>query len=360
MSYIASITTALPAYCHKQTNTALFYTNTTNDATIKRKINVVAQKSGIEQRYSVLPDFSCATPNEFTFFAKNTNLAPMPTITQRMAVYKTKALQLGIEAVLKIENFEAIKNTITHVITVTCTGLFAPGLDIELIQHLHLAPTTQRSSVNFMGCNAAILALKQADAICNSTPNSKVLVVCVELCTLHFQTNYSDDYIVSNMLFADGAAATLITSNAPQAPYYKGVSITNFNSLLVHKGSGDMAWQLSETGFIMNLSTYVSSLINGEMQQLLASLNIDVASVDNWAIHPGGKKILDEFCTTLQLQPQQLQASYDVLRNYGNMSSVTILFVLLQIIQNKTGSNIFAAGFGPGLSIETMRINYEV
>lgn len=358
MSYIAAITTAVPAYCHKQKDTALFYANTTNDPNTQRKINVVAQKSGIEQRYSILKDFSTTVVNDLSFFAQNSSLQPMPTITQRMAVYKQEALQLALAVVLKIKNFKQIKNTITHVISVTCTGLFAPGLDIELIQHLKLSPTTQRSSVNFMGCNAAILALKQADAICNSTPNATVLVVCVELCTLHFQTDYSDDYIVSNMLFADGAAATLITTNAPQAPYYKGVKITNFNSLLVHKGSSDMAWQLSETGFVMNLSSYVSSLINGEMQQLLAALNIDVTSVDNWAIHPGGKKILDEFCTTLQLHPQQLQASYEILRNYGNMSSVTILFVLQQIIQNKTGSNIFVAGFGPGLSIETMRINY--
>src|SRR6185437_7951648 len=118
----------------------------------------------------------------------------------------------SIKAVEKIQNFHSIKKTITHIITVTCTGLFAPGLDIELIRYLGLNTNIERSSINFMGCNAAILALKNADYICKSNPNATVLIVCTELCTLHFQKKYNDDYLLSNMLFGDGCAAVLVTA----------------------------------------------------------------------------------------------------------------------------------------------------
>jgi alpha-pyrone synthase len=361
VSYIASISTAVPEHCHRQTNNALFYQNTTTNATIKRMIGVVAAKSGIDTRYSVLKDYSCTNANDFTFFPNNAQLEPAPTISQRMQLYRQHALQLATNAVCELTNFDTIKHAITHVITVSCTGMYAPGLDIELIQTLQLKPTTQRSSINFMGCNAAILALNSGNALCNSIANATVLIVCVELCTLHFQRNYSDDYLVSNTLFADGAAAVLLTSNAPTIPYIQGLQLKSFNSLLLHKGNKDMAWELSETGFIMNLSSYVSGLINGEMQTLLSNLNISTASIDNWAIHPGGKRIIDDFARTLHLTTEQIQASYDVLRKYGNMSSATILFVLQQVIATGAkhrGATIFTAAFGPGLSIETLQLQY--
>lgn len=361
MSYIAAITTAVPKYKHAQADNALFYSNTTTDENTKRKIKIVSNKSGIDTRYSVLPDYSKTNVEEFLFYPKNVTLTPVPTITQRMEVYKKEALQLALFAIHKIENFNEYKHNITHIITVTCTGLFAPGLDIELIQALNLKPTTQRSSINFMGCNAAILALNSANAICNSLPNANVLVVCVELCTLHFQTEYTDDYIVSNTLFGDGCAATLVCSQPPALPYIQGLQMQAFNSLIISAGKNDMAWQLSERGFIMNLTSYVSQLINGEIQALMNSLNINPASIAHWAIHPGGKKILDDFVTVLGLTPQHLQASYDVLREYGNMSSPTVLFVLKHIIENNTlakNETIFMAAFGPGLSIETIQLRY--
>ncbi|MBC7412053.1 MAG: type III polyketide synthase [Bacteroidia bacterium] len=361
MSYIAAITIAVPKYKHAQADNALFYSNTTTDENIKRKIKIVSNKSGIDTRYSVLPDYSKTNVNDFLFYPKNTALTPAPTLTQRMAVYKTEALQLALTAVHKIENFNNYKHNITHIITVTCTGLFAPGLDIELIQALNLKPTTQRSSINFMGCNAAILALNNANSICNSTPNANVLVVCVELCTLHFQTEYTDDYIVSNTLFSDGCAATLVCTQPPALPYIQGLQLEEFNSLIISAGKNEMAWQLSERGFIMNLTSYVSALINGEMQTLMNTLNINPTSIAYWAIHPGGKKIIDDFVTVLGLTPTHLQASYNVLREYGNMSSPTVLFVLKHIIENNTIAKneiIFTAAFGPGLSIETLQLRY--
>lgn len=361
MSYISVIETAVPEYCHTQDAMTSFYANSTNDLSLRRKIRSIANKAEIDTRYSVLSDFS-STPDDYTFFSKNQSLEPEPTLTQRMACFKTEALQLSLKAIRKIKNLETIKNSITHIITVTCTGLFTPGLEIEIIKELDLKPSTQRSSVNFMGCNAAILALNSANSICNSIPNSKVLIVCVELCTIHFQKNYSDDYILSTALFGDGCAVVMVESNASDLLYYRGLQIKSFNSLLIHKGSQEMAWQITEKGFIMNLTSYVSEMINGSMKEFLNGISLDNNSINYWAIHPGGKRILDDFSETLNLDKTLLHQSYDVLKKYGNMSSATVLFVLKQVIESnediKKGETIFSAAFGPGLSIETMQLQY--
>lgn len=355
MSYIISIETATPDFCHEQKNIANFFCKYEEDANNIRKINYVSSKSGISNRYSVLNDFSVNQKKPVLF----SNINESVSLTSRMTIYKNNATNLALKAVLKINKFEELKDSITHIITVTCTGLFAPGLDVELISKLNLNPKTQRSSINFMGCNAAILALNSANNICNSIPNSNVLIVCVELCTLHFQNNSSDDFILANTLFSDGAAATIVSSNPSVDNCLK---IESFNSLIVNKGQGDMTWQLSETGFIMNLTSYVSDLINGSMSEFLTGIDIIKDNIDFWAIHPGGKKIIDDFAKTLALNASHLQSSYAILRKYGNMSSPTILFVIKDVLnQNiniKIDNTIFCAAFGPGLSIETMQLKY--
>jgi len=360
VSYIVAIETAVPKHCHTKESFANFFSNATEDASIKRKIKIVSDKAMIETRYSVLKDYSL-TSDKFEFYEKNKNLLPEPTLTKRMAVYQKEAILLSIDAVKNIKGIEKIKNSITHLITVTCTGMFAPGLDIELIRNLNLNANIDRSSINFMGCNAAILALKQADTICKSNPNAKVLIVCTELCTLHFQKQYSDDYLLSNMLFGDGCAAVLVSSTPNEIANTKAIKIDSFNSLILHNGYNDMAWQLSETGFIMNLTSYVSTLIKENIKTMLDSLTINPNTIDYWAIHPGGKKIVDDFFETLHLDKSKAAESYDVLKNYGNMSSPTVLFVLKQVIEkanSKKGETIFSAAFGPGLSIETMQLSY--
>lgn len=355
MSYLIAIGTALPDYCHKQQDICSFFEKATTDENTRRKLRFISEKSGISERYSVLNDFSLAEKNPTLFKNKLT----VPSLSDRMAVYKEQALNLALKAILNITQFNDIKNSISHIITVTCTGLFAPGLDIDLVRELHLSPTVQRSSINFMGCNAAILALNAANNICNTHPNSKVLVVCVELCTIHFQNNDTDDFILANTLFADGAAAVLIGSQPLEE---KKVKIHSFNSLIIDKGKNDMAWNISETGFIMNLTSYVSALISGNMHAFLKGIDLEKESIDYWAIHPGGKKIIDDFASALNLKNNELQTSYDVLNSYGNMSSPTVLFVLKQVLQvcgnAPIGSKLFSVAFGPGLSIETIQLQY--
>ncbi len=361
MSYIAAIETSVPTYCHTSEDFANFFSNATEDVSIKRKIMIISKKTTIRKRYSVLKDYSLPA-NEFEFFEKDKSLLPEPSLTKRMAVYRKEALKLSLEAINKIKDIEEIKSSITHIITVTCTGMFAPGLDIELMQHLNLNAHTERNSINFMGCNAAILGLKSADTICKSNPDAKVLLVCVELCTLHFQKRFYEDYILSNLLFADGCAVVLITAKPINKEENKLIKINSFNSLILHKGYNDMAWQLSETGFLMNLTSYVSTLIKDNIKLMIGSMKVDTNTIDHWAIHPGGKKIIDDFFDTLQVDRVKAAESYDVLNNYGNMSSPTVLFVLKQVIEKtihpKKGEKIFSAAFGPGLSIETMQLSY--
>jgi predicted naringenin-chalcone synthase len=360
LSYITAIETAVPDHCFSQEKLASFYINSTNDTVNKRKIKIVAGKTGIEKRYSVIDDFD-KEKEDYTFFAKNSELLPEPDLSQRMELYRKYATSLSVKAIEKIEGFESLKSDITHLITVTCTGLFAPGLDIELMRELGLKNTVQRSSVNFMGCNAAIIALKNADAICRSEPDAKVLIICTELCTIHFQKRYNDDYLLSNLLFGDGAAAVIVSSQ-PTGGYVHDVKINGFNSMILHNGYNDMAWQLSETGFIMNLSSYVPHLISGNIEPMLTSIGVKPEDVDHWAVHPGGKRILDDFCAALELDHCKLKESYEVLRSYGNMSSPTVLFVLKDMLDNSKpshkGNRVFAAAFGPGLSIETMQMSY--
>jgi predicted naringenin-chalcone synthase len=361
VSYILAIETAVPEFKHFQKDVISFYQNATNNDANKRKIKIVGEKAAIDTRYSVISDFSEPIEN-FKFFPKHSSLLPEPSINQRMDLFKKHALNLSLEAIKKIKNFESIKSTITNIITVTCTGLYAPGLDIEIINALNLSSSTERCGINFMGCNAAILALKYAHSICKTNTDANVLIVCTELSTIHFQTNFTDDYLVSTALFGDGCAVALVSSNHNDNFDLPKTRIQSFNSKILSQGNNDMAWNISEKGFILNLSSYVSQLINSNIKTMLDSISIKSDEIDYWAIHPGGKKILDDFKEVINLPSEALKHSYDVLRNYGNMSSPTVLFVLKQMLESnkkyKVGEKIFTAAFGPGLSIETMQLEY--
>ena len=232
----------------------------------------------------------------------------------------------------------------------------APGLDLELLELLQLPANTFRTSVNFMGCYAAIHALKMADAFCKADKNASILIVCTEFCTLHFQKEFSIENITSSMLFGDGAAALLVTG----ADEDEGLSIDHFYSVVSSSGKQDMAWELSSKGFLMTLSSYVPDLIEENFDKLtneaLLAAGLEKDAITDWCIHPGGKKILEAVHNSLGFSNGQLQHSYDVLKDFGNMSSPTVLFVLQRImnrIVKKEPAKIFGAAFGPGLTMET-------
>jgi alpha-pyrone synthase len=347
-SYINSIGIANPSYQHQQKDILSFMMNDGAAMEQQKKLRAAFRASGVETRYSILPDFG-TTINGVSF------LQDSPLVEKRMTLYKKEALSLALQAIencLKQSN-DSTKQTITHLITVSCTGMYAPGLDIDIITHLGLPTTVARACLNFMGCNAAINALRMADAIANAQPLAKVLVVCVELCTLHYQPSTSDDSVLSNTLFSDGAAAVLIHSQ----PNNNLFEIKQFHSALFKEGHTDMCWNITAKGFEMMLSSYVPALLNNGMQQLLKESSFDIAASDHLAIHPGGRKILDTLLTTLNKNAADLRDSYAVLKNYGNMSSPTILFVLYTMWQNatvKVKEKVSVLSFGPGLTIEAM------
>lgn len=350
MPKIIAIGTANPAHCHQQNDIMQFMLDANNPDEKNRKLlPILYHRSGIDTRYSVFPDFSQAR-GQWAFFGDN---CTMPSLEKRMAFYNQEAVKLSASAIEDCLNGTNIQE-ITHLITVTCTGLSAPGLDIQLVQALNLSPTIVRTSVNFMGCYAALHALKIADAFCRADASAKVLVVCTELCTLHFQKSNDVDAVLSSTLFADGSAACLISGDDSS----KGLSIKQFYSQIALSGQADMAWQLSSTGFLMTLSSHVPKLIKQEIKNLLENslqkLGLTTENITDWAIHPGGKNILEAVETSLELSSDALAESYDVLRNYGNMSSPTILFVLKKMMDSTKTGNIFAVAFGPGITMESV------
>lgn len=363
MSKIISIATSVPEHKHTQKELFAFADKVyCKDETDSRKLRFLYNHSGIENRYSVIPDFNLEH-KEKVFFSANENLQPVPNIEKRMEVYNQFAANISVSTIEKCIKDKIQPNQITHLITVSCTGMSAPGLDLQIMEQMHLPKNIIRTSVNFMGCYAAIHAIKIADAFCNNDKNANVIIVCTEFCTLHFQTEATTDNLTSSLLFADGCAAILMQHNAAG----KGLLLENFYSDVNFNGKKDMSWGLSSNGFLMTLSGYVPELIKADFENLvnaaLQQTNRKKEQITKWAIHPGGKKILDTIQQQLKLSENALQNSYDVLKDYGNMSSPTILFVLQKIldeiqINNENSAVVFGAAFGPGLTMETFTATY--
>lgn len=363
MSKIVSIATEVPPYRHEQHAICNFAdTIYSTDETESRKLKFMYHHSGINSRYSVLPDYSSA-PEARQFYSTAPDLEPFPGLEKRMQWYNDHAADLSIKAIEKCISGKIERPDVTHLITVSCTGMSAPGLDIEIMEKMNLMRNIFRTSVNFMGCYAAVHALKLADAICRSSKKANVVIVCTELCTLHFQKAISIDNITSTILFADGCAAVLMQSDDIASA---GIQIESFYSDVAFRGKTDMSWQIASTGFLMTLSGYVPDLVEQDFD-VLVSKALDHASlkkqdITHWCIHPGGKKILEAIEKGISIPKANLQRSYEVLHDYGNMSSATILFVLQKIFddlkEKKQPAKIFGAAFGPGLTMETFTASY--
>lgn len=352
---ISAIGTANPTHKQNQQAAAEIVASALNlKPAEKRLLKSIYKATGIQHRYSVISDF-CKNRGEYEFFPNDID-APFPSTAARMRIYKENALKLALAAAT-----ECVKNSdlssITHVITVSCTGMYAPGIDIELVQQLNLNSNVKRTTINFMGCYGAFNAIKVAESICKSETTAKVLVVSVELCTIHFQKNESRDNIFSNAIFADGAAALLIETKSNQEKY---LSLEAFHCDLLPQSSDAMAWHIADNGFDIVLSSYVPEAIESGIAafvQRLLSQN-DYRDIDLYAIHPGGQKILKACEKALVINEEDNRYSYQVLRDYGNMSSATVIFVLKAIWDDLKTSDknktIFSCAFGPGLTLESM------
>jgi predicted naringenin-chalcone synthase len=365
-TYIHHIEPLLPQYSYRQDYARDRMVGWMPGKRNRRLIHGIYDHSGIDTRYSVLPDFG-PDANPVLFHEDENGRIIEPSTHARNRYYaecsRNMVVEAGRRALENADGFEA--KDITHVVTVSCTGFYNPGPDFDLIRGLGLAESTERYNLGFMGCYAAFPAMRMADQFCQPRPDAVVLVVCLELCSLHLQFREEADSLLANSLFADGAAAVLVSARTPAADR-TALSMQSFSSALATEGAGDMAWEIGDRGFDIRLSTYVPKIIeaniNAVMENVLQSSSMSLDDIGTWAVHPGGRSILDKLEHALQLYAEKLDDSRQVLREFGNMSSVTVLFVLNRIL-NRTDLEkphpVCAMAFGPGLTIETALLEVQ-
>jgi predicted naringenin-chalcone synthase len=360
MSYILNISTAVPEYRIEREELMDFYRKAfaSESPRFFQKINFLEKKTNIATRYSCIPDYQ---GKESELYTDGNYEQPLE---KRMELYKDKIIPLSCKAVDGILLEAGISSReITHLLTVSCTGMFAPGIEF-LIAKKYGLEHTEKSALNFLGCYAALKAMKQAHYITESNPQAIVLVVCAELCSLHFHPSVSDEEMIANLLFADGAAAMLLCGEKNKHAKDKLVlKIDGVGSAFFPDTADLMTWQLSSSAFRMHLSQEVVRVIKEQMGAAAKDFLANTKT-DYWAIHPGGVKIVEAARESLGLKETDTTDALQVLKEYGNMSSPTVLFVLKRIFDrirqtddDSKSRKIFSCAFGPGLNMEMVRLS---
>jgi len=354
-AYINRIGTAVPEHDVHQTFIG-FIDNFLPARKEKLLFKRMVQRSGIEHRYSTFSpngDLEVAADQEGFF-----QPGQFAGTAARMHRFEIHAADLAQQAVEALEMGEELPS-ITHMVVASCTGFTAPGLDQQLMERLGLNPSIERTMVGFMGCAAAVNALKVAHHIVRSEPSAKVLVVNLELCTLHLQETSDLEVILGALLFGDGCAASLVSARP------EGIALKDFRVATIPDTRDLITWRIGDAGFEMSLSGEVPQQITTALRHE-ATRNDDGGILrgqhkddfDLWAVHAGGRTILDAVEQGLELDPEALRWSRGVLRDFGNMSSATLMFVLDRIMRHGApASKGFGMAFGPGLVAETFRFN---
>lgn len=340
-TYINRIGTALPA--HDSHQAFIHWAERQIGCARSRALfQRMAARSGIEHRWSVLDTqgHSLGQVEAGGFYADG----HVPSTAERMAIYAATAPDLCVEATKPLGGLDDV----THLVLASCTGFIAPGIDQIVARRLGLRGTVERTLVGFMGCYAAVAALRTAHHIVRSQPEARVLVITVELCTLHLQPDTELEPILAMMLFGDGAAAALVSAEPVGIAYSTPFSTTLSDS------SDLIRWDIGDTGFRMHLSGAVPARIGEALgDATLRSRLGDIASIDGWAVHAGGRTVLDAVAKGFDLCDEALTDSREVLRACGNMSSATLMFVFDRILTSKRSiAHGLALAFGPGLSAE--------
>jgi len=371
---ILSIGTAVPPTRLPQEHVRdLFTAQPGVDRLTSRLIHAAFDAAAIDTRHTVLAELGEGAARSAA--AREPGMLPVidadgvlqaPTTAARNAAYVRLAPPLFADAARAALTGAALEpGAVTHVVTVSCTGLFAPGPDYRLVRDLGLPATAERFHLGFVGCAAAMPALRLADALCAAHPDAVVLVVCAELCTLHFRPSSDPEQIVAASVFADGAAAAIVSARPDlRARTGTRLDLERFGTTVTADGEKDMAWTIGDHGFEMTLTAEVPRIIGREIRAAVgAFLADDMPEV--WAVHPGGRSVLDRVETGLGLPADALAASRAVLRDHGNMSSATILFILAELLAAEAGTgahdasardastSVAALAFGPGLTVES-------
>ncbi|MBM3290628.1 MAG: type III polyketide synthase, partial [Candidatus Hydrogenedentes bacterium] len=320
-----------------------------------RQLKLLYKMTGVQRRHTCVLDAPEGQPHRQPFFPMpNGTMQRGPSIRARMEKYEHDALPLALEASREaIARAEIDPLTITHLVTVSCSGFAAPGVDIGLIKSLGLPYTCQRTHIGFMGCHGALNGLRAARGFVESNPAARVLLCAVELCSLHYHYGWEPDQIVANALFADGAAAVVGGAANGEADAWR---IAATGSCLVPDSEDAMTWRIGNNGFIMSLSSRVPELIGSHLrpwiESWLAQHGLALDQIQSWAVHPGGPRILGSVVKALGLAKDAVDISREVLRDHGNMSSPTILFILDRLRERDAPRPCVALGFGPGLMAE--------
>ncbi len=356
---LAGLGTALPPHSIGQEKAAALATAFTGfDEAQARRLEKLYRLTRVDRRYSVLLEDNNEDRGSQTFFDLDDDLSGRgPSLSARMVRYESEAPGLACAAAQSaLSNAGTDAREVTHLITVSCSGFAAPGMDIALIKTLGLPPETQRTNVGFMGCHGALNGLRVARGLADSDPEACVLVVAVELCSLHYQYSLEDETNLANGLFSDGAAAFVARPGRDFGGDAWVAAATG--SCILPDSEAAMTWKVRDHGFQMSLGREVPELIRTYlapwMEGWLTSAGLHLSDIATWAVHPGGPAILTGVRDALGLKNEDLRASWEVLRQHGNMSSPTILFVLDYLMKADAPRPCVALGFGPGLAIEAV------
>ncbi|MFT4210607.1 MAG: type III polyketide synthase [Microbacterium sp.] len=324
------------------------------DRRTRRLVHAAFDAAAIDHRHTVLRGLAGADADDDALVIRAPDgVLLSPGTAARSAEYRRLAPGLFADAARQALREAAVSAAaVTHVITVSCTGVFAPGPDVLLVRDLGLDPRVERYHHGFVGCAAALPALRAASRLVAAQPDAVVLVVCAELCSLHIRVSDDPQQIVAASVFADGAAAAVVSGTHE---HRRALELQGFGTVLVPEGEQAMTWTVGDAGFDMVLSAEVPRLVGREVREAAAHL----AGSDAWAVHPGGRSILDRVAQAMALDEKAMTPSRRVLRDYGNMSSATILFILRDLLADDglpDGATVGALAFGPGLTVESARL----
>jgi predicted naringenin-chalcone synthase len=349
VAHLNRIATAVPD--HDVHNSFIEYAaRSLENETARKLFHRMARKAEIRHRFSCLQAVTTAEGfwvDAGPFYLRGN----FPDTAWRMKKFEQLAPPLAHRTLERLALSADELRRISHVVVTTCTGLYAPGLDFEIVDHLGLNPAVERTMIGFMGCYAAINALKFARHVVRSQPDACVLVLNLELCTLHLQETQDLEQMLSFLIFGDGCSAGLVSAQP------SGFALDNFHAVQIPGTRELITWKIGGLGFDMLLSGQVPGVINRSLKSKEREITGGQAAtaIDLWAVHPGGRSVLDAVEQGLSLAPESLAASRSVLRQFGNMSSATVMFVLQQLLANaKPGQSGCAMSFGPGLTAETL------
>ncbi|HTG67654.1 MAG TPA: type III polyketide synthase [Candidatus Udaeobacter sp.] len=357
---VLGIGTAVPPYLIDQADTARRLVDALSDKPDSARWGRrIFKQCGVESRYTCEPNL-LAEAAECRYFS-SASAEDAPSTAERMGIYKRESVPLGLSAARQaLADGDVEPADVTHLITVSCTGQFLPGMDAAIVQQLGLASTITRIPLNFLGCAAGLKAIGLSRQIVLNDHAAHVLIVCVELCTLHIQPSGDRESLFAASFFGDGASACVIGA---AKPHHKPIFLLGQErSVLLPECAGEMVWEVGNHGFDLYLSPQIPKLIGefipAEVERLCGEEELEL-----WAIHPGGKGIIDILQNKFELTDEQTAHSLGILRDYGNVSSATILFVLSAMRNHlqETGSEPvsgIALAFGPGLTAEMIKIAY--